>query len=109
MSKFGRLLAVPILVGLAFALSSSAVLASGRGAAPGKAQCPVLTSLGAPLASVTINSDVSTGTVSADGDNIRVANITVAHGATSSTHDITYEDNDDSGSLTCLDQVLSFD
>lgn len=103
-----KLLAALVLGALlALSAGSSAVLAEGRGNAPNSAQCPAVDSLDAPGATVTVVEGAVIGE-SADGDDIRVATITLAHGVTSSTHDITYEDNDDSGTLTCLDQVLSF-
>jgi hypothetical protein len=58
-------------------------------------------------ASVQAVSDTDTGSNSTDGDDIRTLAVTVSHGATGSNHTIIYEDNDQSGSLTCADTILA--
>jgi hypothetical protein len=52
--------------------------------------------------SISINSDTGP-----DADGIGQAEVTITHGKSQSTHIVTYEDSNDTGSLDCGDNILS--
>ena len=105
-----RKLIVSLMIASLMALLTvaTAVPAFAQGAGDGVEKCRgVAASDLFPGGGVVVVSDVDTGDVSGDGDAIRELTVTVTHGPNTSTEVITYEDNDDSGSLTCGDTIIS--